>query len=121
MSPTPKKLPPDSEVLRVFHLSTEYGLKFVDAGKVVWSHFRLAHKALIEQKGRLQVHQGLAKSALEPRLYVLFVRSIYMKKNSTTQGGAWELTRGAPVSKLVDEEEMIILRTELALEMGKTS
>lgn len=108
-------------MLRVFHLSTEYGLKYVNAGKIVWSHFRLAYKELLDQKGRVQVHHGLAKNALEPKLYVLFVHPPYMKKNSVTRGGAWALTRGAPVSNLVGEEEMLILRVEAAMEAGEDS
>src|ERR1700728_1849865 len=114
MPASSKKLQADSEVLRVFYIGVERKLKFVNSGATVWTHFRGAHKALLEQQQRLRVHLGLGRIAYEPLIHILFVNSSYIKRRRGSQGSQWELLRGAPVYKVVDEEEMIVLRTESA-------
>lgn len=94
-------------------------MKFVNAGKIVWVRFRVAYLALMEQKERLQVHRAMGRPGCEPFLYELFVDSAYMKKTRGKPGVQWELTRGAFVDKMVDDDEMIVLRVDASLETGK--
>jgi hypothetical protein len=75
----------------------------------------------LEKKKRLSVHRGLGRLAYEPLIYVLFVRSDRMKRSHGSPGSQWEMTRGAPIYKIVDEEEMIVLRMESTLETGRST
>lgn len=86
----------------------------MDEGSHVWPQFRLAYDEFLRRKKRLEIHQGRGYAPGEPILFVLLTRSDNLKKDPKSRN--WFLTRGAHVQMIVEGDEMVVLKMELALE-----
>lgn len=114
---SPKKLPSHSQFIRVFYIG-EPRLTSVESGSRVWMHFLVVYKELLDRKSRRQLHQGRGKMVPEPTLYVCRTYGANLKKLSR---GVWHLLKSIRVEHPVDDEGMIVLKMETALETGQST
>jgi len=105
--------------IRVYHLSTDSRLTFINKGSTVWCAFSPAYKEYEDRAERVKTLRARGHQGYATYIYELWVPAKYVKKSKYSVA-PYELSRGARVDRAVSSDDLTILRMEAALERRRT-